>query len=139
MHLIQPPKTLLFGVSWIYERVSGCDESEMSAESDVDGVCCAVAMQIVCIGLMDSLMALSRAVIRSTQRRPHYGRRCSDQLKETVGVVKSNNIKRIFGDVESCFALFKSHFAFSIFRRNLDTPALYSFPSTSTNHTSSRM
>lgn len=31
-------RTLLFGVSWIHERVSGCDESEMSAESDVDGV-----------------------------------------------------------------------------------------------------
>lgn len=116
------------------KRSADVDESEMRAVLKVMLMgCCAVAW------LDDSMMTLFRAVIRSTQRRPHYGRRCSDQLKETVGVVKSNNIKRIFGDVESCFALFKSHFAFSIFRRNLDTPALYSFPSTSTNHTSSRM
>lgn len=47
---------------------------ETRAENDVDGVL--RRGDAGCVHwLMDSMMALFSAVIRSTQRRPHYGRR----------------------------------------------------------------
>lgn len=51
---------------------------------------CAVAIQIVCIGLMESMMTFFNTVIRSARRWSDNDWRWSDQLKWTAEVDKSN-------------------------------------------------